>query len=192
MFIRAKAEQALQNAVPTTAQFNVKSWRAQYCIRPESLPIREQGQTNNRDVSQLRHLIRMLLINQHIPIPWQPLFEINTDLVRLLHRPINIPAPHTLVREELQHILDFLRTPSRAASELNALAYERERAETRKRFFRRADLDEYAVEPQEAEVFLKRHLRGRDGADEDVDAVTVFAGPFGIFVCGDEVCCAHG
>lgn len=71
-------------------------------------------------------LLRMLLINQNIPIPRLPRFHIDNNLISVLQRPLLDPRLDLLIRRELQHFLDFVGRADGAAADLDAVGDERE------------------------------------------------------------------
>ena len=85
-----------------------------------------------------------------------------------------------------------MRRSNRTATDFTPLLNQREDIKRWQTIFRRAYLDELPVRAEELQVFFKRHARGGDGADDEVEGAGVVFSPVGVFVCGDEFIGAEG
>ena len=136
-------------------------------------------------------LTSMLLIDQHIPVPGLSSIHIYHGLVCILHRDIDIPSPDTLLREELQHLLNLMRRSDGAPPDLDTLPNQCERIESGNRILRRTNLDELPVDPQHLEILVQWHFWAGNRADDQIEGVAVAFRPIFVLVRGDEMGCAH-
>lgn len=136
-------------------------------------------------------LTSVLLIDQHIPVPGLSSFHIYYSLVCILHRDVDVPSLDTLLREELQHLLNLMRRSDGAPPDLNTLHNQCKCIERGNRILRRTNLDELPVDPQHSEILVQWHFGAGNRADDQIEGVPVVFRPVFVLVRGDEMGRTH-
>lgn len=133
----------------------------------------------------------MFLIDQNEPIPRLSRLEILQRLVGILHGVIIVPRADVLLDEEVQHLPDVVGRADHAAHDGAVAADEAKGRDGGQFVLGGADLDEFAVEAQQAQVLLEGQFGARDGGDDEVKRGRVLADPVLVLVSGDEARRAH-
>ena len=133
----------------------------------------------------------MGLVDQDVSISRLSCIHVYHCFVRILHRPRLNPRFDPLLRRQLQHLLNLVRSTDSASADLAALCDQREGVECWHAIFGRADLNECAVGAEERQILFEWHVGRGDCADNEIEGASVVGGPVFVIVCCNVLVCSN-